>query len=317
VWPYVEVQAAQAMGNLPALARIMALQEDTNASGIKRIFCGLRSYSRGANFTTTLNASDEQNYAGVTVTPGANTSIVNFLNSPTGRVAEYNPAGADAIATRLTFTLSAALTQEYLGAFHAFLRYDLSGATTTYTVSMVVLSDGGYTDVFTSETKAIAAGPTSGYGIVDLGAVRLPPYAEQADIGEYGRTHIAIQIGSSNGTDNFDIIDLWLMPVDEWAMDAQIASDLMILPTASRFDSLRYPRRILRAGIFDIDYTTMLETFSVRKNGPAILQANARQRLWFLMFKIDITDHEESFLQHQMRVQLFRNQRYFSYRGNR
>jgi hypothetical protein len=313
-WPYTEVQALETGGTIPALLRIFTQQEDTQTGAIKRIFCGLRSQSRGTNFTAVLNASDEQNPTGITVTAGTSASFIDLVSSPTGRVLEYNPSGADSVASRVSFQLGTSISPEYIGSFHAFSRYITTGATTSYTANLSVRSDGNDITTFTGETVTIASGTTTDLGVADLGKVDLPPYLEHADADESGRVNIHINIGSSDGTDNLRIVDLWVMPTDEWAMDAE-QDETGASGLSTRFDSLLNPRRVLRAGVFNSS-DQIIQPFKVVKNGPAILQANSQQRLWFLLFRFDVNDREESNLYHSVRVQLQSNQRYFSYRGN-
>jgi hypothetical protein len=312
-WPYVEVQATEINGTLPALLRILALQEDTRTVSIQRIFCGLRSHSRGANFTAVLNASDEQNPTGITVTAGTTSSFIDLAPSPTGRVIEYNPAGVDAFASRASFQLGTSISPEYLGSFHCFFRYITTGATTSYQARIRVLSDSGSITTFTGAATSIAAGATTHFGIAGLGKIDLPPYLEHADADESGRVNISIEISSSDGTDNLRIVDLWVMPIDEWAMDAS-QEETGVAVMDARFDSLQNPRRVLRAGFFSSD--AIIQPFRTVKNGPAILQANTLQRLWFLIFRFDVNGRDESYLYHSMRLQLESNQRYFSYRGD-
>jgi hypothetical protein len=313
-WPYAEIQAAAVGGTLPALLRILAQQrEDTQTGAIKRIFCGLRSQSRGSNFTAVLNASDEQNPTGIAVSAGANSSFINLVPSPTGRVIEYNPSGADSIAVRAQFQLATSISPEYVGSFHAFFRYITTGATTSYTANLSVRSDQNNITTFTGETVTIAAGATTDLGIADLGKVDLPPYLEHADADESGRVHLRINVGSSDGTDNLRIVDLWLMPIDEWAADMD-QDETSSSSAPIRLDSLQNPRRVLRAGVFNSS-DQIIQPFKVVKNGPAILQASSQQRLWFLLFRFDVSDREESNLYHSVRVQLQSNQRYFSTEG--
>jgi len=315
IWPYIEAAATSVGGNLAALLNLHCEEQSAgsalvSSTTIRRIVAGLRSTSRGENFTACLNAADEQNPAGITVAAGINSAFANLVNSPTGRIIEYTPAGVDALAMRARWELTATISPEYAGQFRTFLRYVTTGTTTSYTTRLVILSSLQNV-VITGETMTIDTATTD-YGAVELGAFTLPPYLGQAELEDFGSVYLRLDVGSSDGTDNLQIVDLWLMPVDEWAMDVDRSISGQLY---ARFDSTTDLRRMMRAAVYGTT-GNVVETFIARKNGPAILQANVKQRMWFLIFT-PITDGFESLIAHGLRFQAYANQRYFSYRGNR
>ena len=88
-WPFVELQADQVGGDIPALARIIVANKSDAASGspvlhTNRLLIASRPLSRGENFTPFLNIADEQNPSGVTARVGAKTTFEARPGAPAG-----------------------------------------------------------------------------------------------------------------------------------------------------------------------------------------------------------------------------------------
>lgn len=290
--PFVEVAAAQIGGDIPALARIRV--ENVSDGGgsaptlySNRILMGLRSYDRGALFTAFLNASDEQNPVGVTVTAGSDTSFIDAIGAPSGRLAQWSPAGTGSWVTILTFSLATTIATQYYGTFRVFLRARQSGGTAGQMTLRLRTSSGSGGVSITSETKTFAN--TNDFQILDFGQLTIPlsAYLKATELGD--TLTIAVQGNTSSTTPDCNMYDLVLIPVDEWAADLTDGENSAASALASGYyldvDSVSFPKRQLRNAVkaTGTDYTKAI--WQQVANGPAILQANARQRLWLLSMR--------------------------------
>jgi hypothetical protein len=316
-WPYTEIQAAQVGGDIEALNHLF-FRWQLAATG-RRFVIGLRSMSRGVNFTACLNFSNEQNPAGINVANGANTGFVADQTSPTGVVLQFNPPGAVALAARGTINVGTAgvpaTAAEYVGKFHVFFRYETTGGATTYTTRLRV-EDLNNVVHHTSETETIAAGATTDLGVVDFGEVRLSPFSTHTALADTSRFSLIVDVSADNGTDNLNLIDLWLIPVDEWAGDFEAHTSLLGSGVFAEFDSVSSPKDGTQSPVWNT--TPAVSTACIqRTNGPVILQPNAQQRLWFFVFGVQVSGRDESLIVYSATVQSEENQQYLSMRGAR
>lgn len=290
--PFVEVASAQIGGDIPALARVRV--ENVSDGGgsaptlySNRVLMGLRSVDRGALFTAFLNASDEQNPVGVTVTAGSDTSFIDAIGAPSGRLAQWSPAGTGSWVTILTFSLATTIATQYYGTFRVFLRARQSGGTAGQMTLRLRTSSGSGGVSITSETKTFAN--TNDFQILDFGQLTIPlsAYLKATELGD--TLTIAVQGNTSSTTPDCNMYDLVLIPVDEWAADLTDGENSASSALASGYyldvDSVSFPKRQLRNAVkaTGTDYTKAI--WQQVANGPAILQANARQRLWLLSMR--------------------------------
>jgi hypothetical protein len=333
--PRVEIAAAQVAGDILAIARIRAenqSDEDGRAGSApdlwsNRIVVGLRDYDRGATFQAYLNAADEQNPAGVTVTLGTNVSFSADSTTPTGRKAVYNPAGVEAMANRVIFGLGSSIARDYYGQFHAFLRVQrTAGAVTDFDVQLQIETGTGGVQ---STTDSLQVQSTTAWELLDFGQVRIPASGllSSTDLGD--NTRIIVQASAASGTPNLEIYDLVLIPVDEWAgdfSDSVNSNDSIIgrddsYPKMLDVDSLTQFKNRLSALIRTADSNEfVVAVYPDVSNGAAALQANARQRLWFLSAQTSATGTSFDWISKPWTahsLQVCKNQRYFSMRGNR
>lgn len=321
VWPYTELAAAQVGGNLPARAKLkLYSQTDETGTGLsdlnalRKVVVGLRSLSRGSDFTAYLNCADEQNPANVTVAITGATGFASNTHSPTGRVVSRTTAGAVAMSSQFTITLAAPLTADYYGQFRGFLRMLVLTGVGEFTVQVVTtVSSGG-----SSTTSPQTTVSTAVLQAADLGTIEMPlsPLMQSEIVDEIV---FDIQISYTGAGDVIQFMDLILIPVDEWACDTFdfVLSTDSNAETDERLliDSIGYPKSLLRTHIENVSTGRIKTSWAAVKNGPAILQRNANQRLWFAIFGI-----ESSVLTWQsfyvMSVQVDRQQRYLGPRGD-
>ncbi len=322
VWPFVEIQADQVAGDIPALARIRLTNQSDAASGspvlhTNRLIVGLRSLSRGENFTPFLNISDEQNPTGVTVTLGANTTYSNDPITITGRRASFAFSGANT-STEVTITLNNTIAPEYMGRFRAFLRYKHHAGNPGGSYFRLITTPGGgglarYSEYYFPQVN-------TDFQIADFGIIEIQPRAPGDN---YGAIKFEIEVVTTTVDQEIYFYDLILMPVDEWATDAVDESGLAARTGAVGngdlldIDSVTYPRAVDQAILRQVSDGRIIGYFQNRQPGPVLLQANRDQRLWFLALMYETGTELSAPIAISHSVQVYRVQRYLSARGRR
>lgn len=326
-WPYARITSDQVAGDLPALMTLLFNQRNGNLEqgGIKlgadRVIVGLRSESRGTLFTAYLNCSDEQNTVG-SVTVGNATTFENDLLAPAGRRMHYNPTGVDAMAMRARIAIGAGTADEYYGTYRVFVRATQTGGAVGDILVRLGLRAGGFTSNY-FDTKSVAFNELDVIELLDLGQITLPGFP--IPISEATSITFHIQASAASGTPSLYLYDLILIPTDEWSGEflnplAGVQSDTGLQEQNLQVDSIAYPKYNLRSLVRP---TSAPATVSVQwqpiTNGPAILQANANQRLWFLSARRQSSESTAWTCDPEMlsTVQITRVQRYFSARGDR
>jgi hypothetical protein len=324
--PYVEIQESAVGGDIVAIARISARNQADTPGGVgldawsNREIVGLRSMSRGTNFSAYLNWADEQNPAGVTVTTSPIGGIGNAIESPTGRCVSITPPAAP--ATQITMQLDSSLAPEYFGTYHGFLRaQQLAGVSGDITFQLRGEISGVNQNVFLSFDGSFQN--TNTWQIFDLGRVSIPSIVGGA-VANVTNFRLIV---SGTGAIAVRFYDLILIPVDEWAADC--------LDTINSSFSRIGNRGLTDSKYLDIDAITDTKrpAYLVKLNssdeftaiylgitgGPTVLQANSRQRLWFFWTRFPSLGSSEERAEPRVAysIQVSRNQRYLSMRGNR
>lgn len=327
-WPYVDIAAAQVGGDLSALARIYR----TNESGINfanptlyydRVLVGLRTLSRGSRYTPYINFADEQNDPGITVSPAAAAAFAADVETPTGRRVTWTSPGASGAVAACNINFASDLMEEYHGTYHVFLRAEQETGTTVGQIE--VRLEYGFPGGREIQTPYQAFEYVGVRQYLDFGRVTIP--SAQIAPGETSAScYIQVYVSySASGVDLY-LYDLILMPADEWLGAFDIAtSERFRVGEVGYFgsrryldiDSIAYPRRFLRALVYN--EAGIIYNYRCIANGPAILQSNVAQRLWFFTTRhtSDSTSQVASDWEESGRVQAFRQQRYFGMRGGR
>lgn len=327
--PYIEIAASQIGGDIPALARVRVENvSDRDGPGgsapdlyTNRVIMGLRSVSRGALFTAYLNAADEQNPVGVTVTAGTDTTFANAIGAPSGRIAQWSPTGTGSWVTILTFTLATTIATQYYGTFRVFLRARQSGGTAGQMQLRLRTSTGSGGVSITTDAQVFAN--VNDHQIIDFGQLTIPlsAYLKSTELGDV--LTIAVQGNTSSTTPDANLYDLVLMPVDEWAADLTDGENSATSALASGFyldvDSVSFPKRQLRNAVKSTGTNYTKAIWQQVANGPAILQANERQRLWLLTLRTASAGSSDwrSEPDAVHRVQMWSAERYRWARGSR
>lgn len=334
--PNIEID--NVVGDLPALARaVVTMLSDCDGVGgsapdlyTNRLICGARSYERGPTFNAYLNASDEQNPLGVTVAagdgtttfvvPGTDATVVSYT---TGKRCLHNPTAAETTMKDIvTWTLSTLVARDYYGTFHTFMRGQQSGTKGDISVRLVITTGSGGVS-WTSETKQFVQ--TTDFQLIDFGRITLPVSSlfnsdELAD-----STSLTIQATAVSGTPNLYIHDLILIPTDEWAGDftdtVNTANSTLINGKVLVIDSVSNPRKAIAAKLKSGSPSGLTSSlWNAVANGPLTLEPNTTQRLWFLTARTAAVGaspdwRSEPYVCHS--VQLYKNERYLSARGDR
>lgn len=329
VWPFVDIAADQVGGDIPALARIKIHNVSDGLdvrSYANRVLVGLRSVSRGANYTPYINLSDEQNPAGIYPILYTNMSFTNDVTvpevqAPTGRRMRYDPTGVEALTERAAMILSQEIFPEYYGTFHVFLRARQAGGAAGDIGVRLRFESGWGGASKTTETKYFST--TNAWQLLDFGRVDLPSTDTKADEG-FDRLAIWIATSAASGTPYAYFYDLILFPTDEWAGSFKDPGTIGYL--GSRYgighryldiDSIGRPKNPLRA-ILRYEDDIQITAWEPGMNSSfAILQPNEQQRLWFLTLRTASAGSSdwrcEPYVCHS--IQVFRTNRYLAARG--
>jgi hypothetical protein len=334
VWNYVEIDSDQVGGDISALAQIYHSAKSGSRTGVSplvgdshysRMICGLRSTSRGSNFRSFINIADEQNQTGITaIVTGGDSLYLSSVLAPSGRNGRYVPGAARSAAQQFRITLDSTIAAHYRGIFHAFVRVDLlAGTANDVGVQLKYVPLGVTTlEEDLSNRVLIPAVVSAGtFQLLDLGEVTLPPVLSVSPDDTLDEIRIGIFLDNTDATTNLYLYDLILIPVDEWAGDFRhkaTASTQLDIQSDNFLDvdSIRYSRRSIRAQIRDGASENVILRYQSIVNGSARLRDNNQQRLWFLFDKPG-SSTEVSSPTFGGTVQLFRNQRYLSLRGDR
>jgi len=334
VWPYIEAQSVQVGGDIAALSRVrLNVQsfKDTapvNVLFLDRTIIGLRSTARGDAFTAYLNCADEQNPASITATIISTCNYQASPVTPTGRYLNYTPVGVEAMGERWRLTFSNAVANDFMGTYHAYIRGSQSGGSVgdiqfrlrAYTSLQGLTYESGIGQFFNA-----AAAPLNVINqIVDLGMFTIGSdlINEQDDLVNLNLSlYISNSEAGSPGDAHF--YDIILVPIDEWAGDfttityPRTASDLA--ETLLDLDSIAYPKQQIRALVRQASTDRIKDIFAPVTNGPAIWQANQKQRYWvFSMYDNSPDDGDwVAYCEIGASIQAQRMARYFSMRGDR
>jgi len=302
-WPCVDIDDGQVGGDVPALLRFRLhnrSDEDAYASDIdeldlleNRVIAGLRNLGRGADFIAYLNCSDEQNPNGVTAADGANTSDVADIDHPTGRSMEHTTTGSSAWTDECTFTLGPTVARDFYGTYHAFLRAQLESFTNDVEDVRIRLQVRTGSGGVKKTTDWLNFPNCNDWQLLDFGRVVIPASGVlgASDLGD--EAALVVQIWSSEATLVVNLYDLILIPTDEWAGDftdnayeddSGVSNDKLL-----DVDSVGLPKVDIRSMVREADSDFITSIYLPVTPEPAILQANADQRLWFLTARAVVT----------------------------
>lgn len=293
-WGHIEIAASAVLGDLPPLARLKALNETELGAavpgGYNRLFVGLRSASRGLDFSAYLNASDEQNPEGLTVSALTGGAFADDTTAPTGRRVTCTNSGG------VRFAFSTTLLKQYYGRFRIFgYLYQSGGSAGDYYATLKLYALSPYY-VVAKTSKNIYTATTGAIQIVDFGQYLLPPTSNMKpdEIADYFRLEFTV-----TGTGTCYLYQLFLLPVDELAVEVNsqntdnYVSNSGIGGDYVTFDSLTKPKVPLRSFVYSNKTGAVQFAMQPVNVSKFMLQANAQQRLWFMGSRINSASHFE------------------------
>lgn len=308
--PYVDIDSIQVPGDIPSLARIMFDSASCSSDGVNTVVAGVRSLSRGENFSAYLNASDIQQPPGVAY-------AVNFVQgvhiqaevrSATGRdthMGGFDP-GDGLWANVCSWTFSGELSKQYIGVYHAYIRGWFGNP---------FLERGGFRlrAVFGSEHNTSYSEtnyPNTAVAVatvLDMGQLVIQPnYTIRPDdrvnnvkiyLDAYGEDPQPLWIYHY-------IEDIILMPSDEWigCFGMPLTSNIFSYGSGLDIDGITNPRQTRAAQTtiatpsnvyLDANRLIAAEWADIASSEP-IFQANSDQRIWFTQYSVNsnVTTYE-------------------------
>lgn len=334
IWPFFEIAEDEISGDLPCLTKVIVKNRSQSTTspylylGATRVIMGLRNCDRGDDFSAYINLrggiESQQNPFGVYCIPeSAMVVTYNSNYAPSGKVFRFNPSDGQSptgmvLGFRVDF-LGQTLTQ-YTGTYRCFIRVRReSGALGTTRVKIATVFGEGDPENY-SETITL---PFVGIGwiLADMGIIKIYPrlWAGAEEAAQFS-INVYVENTDANAVD-IHFVDMILMPVDEWVGDFRFTNDLKL---SSQFyndprlwvDSLGDMSQELRViGVNQSDH--IITTLSKINSGSIFLQANKKQRMWFLFDDCNLAYPGISDINVCHSVTVRKNQRYFSMRGNR
>jgi len=329
-WPGVNLESDIVEGDIPALSRVIVRNQSDVDLGVtppelyaNRIVMGLRSVSRGADFSAFLNAADEQYPTGVTFltySPGGSTTTIEEApRAPTGKYTQVLNADAS-WELYMQWPILAAQSYQYYGKYRVFVRgMQINGASGDILIRLRIGMGTTGGELPTTVAKPFLT--TTDFEVLDLGNILIPPSSMMS-----GSDRVTINLrlqGYGNAATDFAIYDLILMPVDEWAGDFLDTSKSASVAVGSRgdaghyldVDSITFPKEMIKSLVRDSG-DQVRGAYQPIVASRAILQANAAQRLWFFAIKqTAAADFANPAIANT--IQVFSNDRYLSARGVR
>lgn len=322
--PYVEIDEDQIKGDLPALMRVRwnNKADDLGANltlNLDRLICGLRSVDRGQNFNSYINISDLQTPFGVTITKDTDAIWGTSFRSPTNHMLQVSYSSAGRLNTwndLVTFTFSNTVARDYYGQYRAFVRcYKYGTGTANWKLRLKVIFGSGGGGTFSRVVF-----PTNGgdWEAIDFGPISLPTIqVPQLDsLGD--QMSLTVQGYNTATGIGITFYDLILIPHDEWAIDA-ITPDASLTSVSDikgsylmDVDSITNPK-VTIASYNRNSANQIVSRYQAINNGPAILQKEATQRLWFMGLSYE--GFWRGLPEITGSVQVYKTQRYLGWRG--
>lgn len=317
--PFLDVDSAQIPGELSAKARINLLGTD-NINPLNCIVIGLRSKSRGKDFSAYLNFAPKQNPLDVNFFYDA-ASVT--LNSDTTSPSNYNISRATSAIISYGaiagFVFSSDAAIQYRGRYRAYLRHKQTGGAEGDVRIRLGIQTARNIEIYTEGkfTHTLSQVVLLDMGVIDFGTnyILTPDdYVEHSKIILYQETLTASSI-------TMYYYDLILIPADEFIGVYNTVGtswfERLILGNYLDIDSIGNPRAqraIMRR--YTDDYATgnmMIAEWEYQTRDGPIFQSNSNQRLWFLFSSGAVFN---AIFHSKIIGKLYRVSRYLSMRGN-
>lgn len=307
----VTVSGDSISGDIPALAKINVTTLDTDRGKAEKIIIGTRSLDRGSDFTQHINVDGQNHVLIFNNIFDAFTTQQTNISAPSDSVLRtVFPASPDAWERKFRIGIESPLAQEYYGRYRAFMR----GIETT---AIKHLSDGdilSYLDIelgSSNRTKSVGnIGIDDDWYYFDYGIITIPPalipntYSSNTVINVYA-------INQNANSITFDWVDLILIPIDEYAIEIrQDPTAIKSTKDTTIIDSTSYiGKRNIFTALWGGGYNYISDVPLAIAPEPVQLQAEADQKIYF--FVPDASKYEWL-----GRIQVWKNERYITFRGD-
>lgn len=304
VVPYLEITSTEIFGDITALVRYLMYKRSLDNTN--KVIFGTRSLSRGTGFVPYLNASMLTNLpVGVTSNIGSTYTPM----SPSGECQDIQNTPA-AWSSGGAWVIEYPLTQQYHGRFRIFLRgrqYNGVAGDIQIKLKIFYYSDD---NVIWTETGSFSS--ISVTQCLDLGQISLPPGGHSHLIQDDSLYFTPYYYG--NGSSDFYIFDLILIPIDE-------SFGEIVMAGASSVSSLLdfgyyYPNASSYAVVKDETSDIVYVYYQVIAPQSPFLQVRADQRIWFSLgqYSSSVWGNQPTILN---KVSMQKYQRYLSARGDK
>jgi hypothetical protein len=305
VWASVELDDAQAGGNVDSLMRLKVHNRSDNGGPgggqpqlyFNRLLVGVKEHEGHENFRAFLNFADEQNPDGVsvdvTVDADAATSVEDDdnLSSAVGRRVSFDASTAEAgaglnnLADRVEIELDTTVARDFYGTYLPFVRCCQSGGEAgEVTMRIKVVSGSGG---ISSLGDIQATQSTTDHEVVEFRSpVTIPVSAQMTDDDIGDTTSVIVQIAASANDADLYLYDLFLLPVDGPWLDAKDAANTAESSVENgrrlAVDAIAVPKAPTRAMVQALSTGAFVSSWRVDGNGHARVLPATRQRLWFM-----------------------------------
>ena len=297
--PEVRVPLASLKGDVPpfVLKRMKSPDggdEDNTMCSMSRIIAGVKSTAGGntlANFYSRLNCGGDGLPAGWAVAYGDDTGTATDVESPGGDHAVCDFVGVATQAMRVRFT-GTDMLRDYAGEYRVFLRYNQTegdAGNLAFKFRVRIDSTDDFAPAF--ETGEVLSAGTYDHALIDMipGDTLMLPFLEIVNADDLDADLIfEIWAEVVAGDADLEMLDLILIPADEWIADLNDPiSDATSGTSALRglnildIDSGILDNRTIKQ-IIDGAEITPVETWS-RRSSPIEIEPGLDARLYYLI----------------------------------
>jgi hypothetical protein len=286
-WPHIDINSENVTGDLPALVKmsIKNVSDEGSTFGLgeaSEFLIGLRSKSRGADFISQINISDEHEPSGITITNHSGSATFNdAADTPLGR--ELIISSTSTSSHIVSILLDRSIANQYTGRFRVFYVPNSvsqhSGETWNVRLMTRINSTSSYasgTLVFDSGNKPLTY---RNYSPHDFGELHIPA-TDGANLKDIRFVLSSWMSGSTSPAMTHAWGRLILIPVDECAIHVSTSetTDTVNVDNYLKVNSTN-PKHLLQATTHDVGNDDLVTNWKASGNGPLMLQANSDQRL--------------------------------------
>lgn len=324
-WPFVQVEADQIPGDIPALARTLLRpvgSDGTNsaAGAADQIIYGSRSLSRGGSFRPFINMSSTGNVAGIYIIE-AGATLTASNDAPTGEVMALTATTAFAPVGQAY--INGTISRDYSGRFRLFARfsYDINTANTMTLIARVQYGYlGSYFDarpVVIDDTYE-GSTPLTNPHLQEFSNLHIRADLLAGTTSEVGELIITLYVKTDTGTSTIYLHDFVLMPIDEFYGEVQRTDESEQQATALSYIELDGTNQKLynRAVRRKVDTGRIQELWVSKGSYPPALQSGTQQRVFFLQRSSAASNPQQSVSWQTLGVRLSKVSRYLGFRGD-